>query len=88
MGSGHSLPQINLSVRGGTEGGSHKFAYAIRTAVNETTGKTSAELFSGRKLITLFQKLVMVSDGIDFAVGDIERLFEEARRNTKAKHEK
>ncbi|GFU09181.1 retrovirus-related Pol polyprotein from transposon 297 [Trichonephila clavipes] len=33
-----------------------------------------------------------ISDGIrrnaEFAVGDIERLFEEARRNTKAKHEK
>ncbi|GFT35444.1 uncharacterized protein TNCV_922611 [Trichonephila clavipes] len=36
----------------------------------------------GRKLITPFQKLVMVSDGTEFAVGDIERLFEEARRNT------
>ncbi|GFV14867.1 retrovirus-related Pol polyprotein from transposon 297 [Trichonephila clavipes] len=34
------------------------------------------------------RKLVMVSDGTEFAVGDIERLFEEARRNTKAKHEK
>ncbi|GFW27373.1 uncharacterized protein TNCV_590681 [Trichonephila clavipes] len=30
----------------------------------------------------------MVSDGTEFAVGDIERLFEEARRNTKIKHEK
>ncbi|GFY17945.1 uncharacterized protein TNCV_3384381 [Trichonephila clavipes] len=30
----------------------------------------------------------MVSDGTEFTVGDIERLFEEARRNTKAKHEK
>ncbi|GFY28950.1 hypothetical protein TNCV_4720781 [Trichonephila clavipes] len=30
----------------------------------------------------------MVSDGTEFAVGDIERLFEEARRNTKAKDEK
>ncbi|GFW58652.1 uncharacterized protein TNCV_1579841 [Trichonephila clavipes] len=29
----------------------------------------------------------MVSDGTEFAVGDIERLFEEARRNTKPKHE-
>ncbi|GFT65141.1 uncharacterized protein TNCV_698351 [Trichonephila clavipes] len=29
----------------------------------------------------------MVSDGTEFAVGDIERLFDEARRNTKAKHE-
>ncbi|GFV61235.1 uncharacterized protein TNCV_500271 [Trichonephila clavipes] len=65
-----------------------EFAYAIRTAVNETTGKTPAELFLGRKLITHFQKLVMVSDGTEFAVEDIERLFQEARRNTKAKHEK
>ncbi|GFT83731.1 uncharacterized protein TNCV_3891111 [Trichonephila clavipes] len=30
----------------------------------------------------------MVSDGTEFAVGDIERLFQEARRNTKTKHEK
>ncbi|GFW70189.1 retrovirus-related Pol polyprotein from transposon 17.6 [Trichonephila clavipes] len=65
-----------------------EFAYAIRTAVNETTGKTPAELFLGRKLITPFQKLVMVSDGMEFAVGDIERLFEEARWNTETKQEK
>ncbi|GFV06042.1 hypothetical protein TNCV_3143331 [Trichonephila clavipes] len=65
-----------------------EFAYAIRTAGNETTGKIPAELFLGRKFITPFQKLVMVSDGTEFAVGDIERLFEEARRNTKARHEK
>ncbi|GFV25802.1 uncharacterized protein TNCV_3867721 [Trichonephila clavipes] len=65
-----------------------EFAYAIRTAVNETTGKTPAELFLGRKLITPFQKLKMVSHGTEFAVGDIERLFEEARRNTETKHEK
>ncbi|GFS75553.1 uncharacterized protein TNCV_3425001 [Trichonephila clavipes] len=63
-----------------------EFAYAIRTAVNETTGKTPAELFLGRKLITPFQKLVMVSDGTELSVGDIERLFEEARRNTETKH--
>ncbi|GFU32755.1 uncharacterized protein TNCV_1294751 [Trichonephila clavipes] len=30
----------------------------------------------------------MVSDGKEFVVGDIERLFEETRRSTKAKHEK
>ncbi|GFT08628.1 uncharacterized protein TNCV_662001 [Trichonephila clavipes] len=29
----------------------------------------------------------MVSDGTEFAVGDIERLFEEARRKTETKHE-
>ncbi|GFV45593.1 uncharacterized protein TNCV_4176161 [Trichonephila clavipes] len=39
-------------------------------AVNETTGKTPAELFLGRKLITPFPKLVMVSDGTEFAVND------------------
>ncbi|GFV27162.1 hypothetical protein TNCV_927541 [Trichonephila clavipes] len=33
------------------------------------------------------RELVMVSDGTEFEVGDIERLFEEARRNTETKHE-
>ncbi|GFU14319.1 uncharacterized protein TNCV_3491301 [Trichonephila clavipes] len=66
----------------------HEFAYSIHTAVNEMAGKNPAELFLGRKLITPFQKLVMVLDGTKFAVGDIERLFDEARRNTKAKYEK
>ncbi|GFW29865.1 uncharacterized protein TNCV_3937321 [Trichonephila clavipes] len=65
-----------------------EFAYAIRTAVNETTEKNPAELFLGRNLITPFQKLVMVSDGTEFSVGDIDRLFDDARRNTKARHEK
>ncbi|GFW80038.1 uncharacterized protein TNCV_984471 [Trichonephila clavipes] len=65
-----------------------EFAYALRAAVNETTGKTPAEVFLGRKLITPFQKLVMLSDGTEFAIGDIEKLFEEARKNTKVKHEK
>ncbi|GFS83927.1 uncharacterized protein TNCV_2363581 [Trichonephila clavipes] len=65
-----------------------EFAYVLRTTVNETTGKTPAELFWGRKLITPFQKLVMVSEGTEFVVGDIEKLFEEARKNTKVKHEK
>ncbi|GFV82581.1 retrovirus-related Pol polyprotein from transposon 412 [Trichonephila clavipes] len=47
-----------------------EFANAICTAVNETTGKPPAELFLGRKLITPFQKLVMVSDRTEFAVND------------------
>ncbi|GFY00993.1 retrovirus-related Pol polyprotein from transposon 17.6 [Trichonephila clavipes] len=65
-----------------------EFDYAIRTAMNETMGRSYAELFLGRKLIAPFQKLVMVSDGTEFAVGDFERLFDEARQNTKPKHEK
>ncbi|GFY09769.1 hypothetical protein TNCV_3697311 [Trichonephila clavipes] len=32
--------------------------------------------------------ILMVSEGTEFAVGDIEKLFDEARRSTKAKHEK
>ncbi|GFW54027.1 uncharacterized protein TNCV_3828351 [Trichonephila clavipes] len=40
-----------------------------------------------QKLITPFQKLVMVSFGTEFPVGDDEILFHEAKRNTKAKHE-
>ncbi|GFW50954.1 retrovirus-related Pol polyprotein from transposon 17.6 [Trichonephila clavipes] len=65
-----------------------EFAYVLQTAVNGTTGNTSAELFLGRKLTTPFQKLVMVSDGAEFTMSDIEKLFEEARHNTKVKHEK
>ncbi|GFS66658.1 retrovirus-related Pol polyprotein from transposon opus [Trichonephila clavipes] len=57
-----------------------EFASAIRTAVNETTGKPPVELVLGQKLITPFQKLVMVLDGTEFAVRDIKRLFEEDER--------
>ncbi|GFU52679.1 uncharacterized protein TNCV_3893371 [Trichonephila clavipes] len=65
-----------------------EIAYAFRTTVSETTGKTPAGLFLARKLINLFQKLVMVSNGTEFTVGDIDRLFHDARRRTKVKHEK
>ncbi|GFW68236.1 uncharacterized protein TNCV_1881161 [Trichonephila clavipes] len=47
-----------------------EFAYDLRTTVNETTGKTPTELFLGRKFITPFQKLVMVSDGTEFTAND------------------
>ncbi|GFY09775.1 uncharacterized protein TNCV_3697371 [Trichonephila clavipes] len=57
------------------------------SAVKEARGKF-CRIVLGRKLITPFQKLVMVSEGTEFAVGDIEKLFDEARRSTKAKHEK
>ncbi|GFT45498.1 uncharacterized protein TNCV_3781371 [Trichonephila clavipes] len=63
-------------------------AYALRTAVHETTGKTPAELFLTRKLITPFQKLVMVTDGAEFAVGNIEKIFKKARQNIRNKHER
>ncbi|GFU25412.1 hypothetical protein TNCV_1488671 [Trichonephila clavipes] len=59
-----------------------------RTAVHETTGKTPAELFLGSKPIPSFQKLVMVLDGVELAVGNIEKIFKETRQNTRVKHEK
>ncbi|GFW43614.1 retrovirus-related Pol polyprotein from transposon 412 [Trichonephila clavipes] len=65
-----------------------EFVFTIRTAVHETTRKTLAGLFLGRKLITPVQKLVMVTDGAEFMCGNIEKLFEEARRNTKIQQEK
>ncbi|GFY01113.1 uncharacterized protein TNCV_5075801 [Trichonephila clavipes] len=51
-----------------------EFANALRRAVHATTGKTPAELFLSRKLITPFQKLVMVTDGAEFVVDNIEKL--------------
>ncbi|GFU52151.1 uncharacterized protein NPIL_149851 [Nephila pilipes] len=60
-----------------------EFAYAIRTAVHETTGKSPAELFFGRKLKPPFQKLVMITGGAELVCSNIEKLFELARRNTK-----
>ncbi|GFW24135.1 uncharacterized protein TNCV_4951791 [Trichonephila clavipes] len=65
-----------------------EFAYALRTEVHETTGKTPAELSLGRRVITPFQKSVMVTDGAEFVCGIIEKLFREARHDTRIQHEK
>ncbi|GFW07417.1 retrovirus-related Pol polyprotein from transposon 297 [Trichonephila clavipes] len=59
----------------------HEFSFALRTAVNETTGKTLAELFLGRKILTSFRKLINVTDGAEYVGGNIEKLFSEARQN-------
>ncbi|GFY32864.1 uncharacterized protein TNCV_4024881 [Trichonephila clavipes] len=59
----------------------HEFSFALRTAVNETTGKTPAELFLGRKIITPFRKLISVTDGAEYVGVNIEKLFDEARQN-------
>ncbi|GFW61089.1 hypothetical protein TNCV_4872991 [Trichonephila clavipes] len=58
----------------------HEFAFTVRTAVNETN-KTTAELFLGRKIITPFSKLINVTEDTKYVGRDIERLFDEARRN-------
>ncbi|GFW79474.1 retrovirus-related Pol polyprotein from transposon 412 [Trichonephila clavipes] len=63
----------------------HEFAFALRTAVNETTNKTPAELFLGRKIITPFSKLINVTEDTKYVGRNIERLFDEARRNMQKK---
>ncbi|GFV90650.1 uncharacterized protein TNCV_2223661 [Trichonephila clavipes] len=60
----------------------HEFSFALRTAVNETTGKTPVGLFLGRKIITPFHKLVRVTDGEEYVGGNIEKLFDENKRTT------
>ncbi|GFS47011.1 retrovirus-related Pol polyprotein from transposon opus [Trichonephila clavipes] len=64
----------------------HEFAFALRTAINETTNKTPAELFLGRKIITPFNKLINVTEDVKYVGSNIERLFDEARRNMQKKH--
>ncbi|GFT55822.1 transposon Tf2-8 polyprotein [Trichonephila clavipes] len=50
----------------------HEFAFALRTAVNETTNKTPAELFWGRKIITPFSKLINVTEDAKYVVLEIK----------------
>ncbi|GFV87226.1 uncharacterized protein TNCV_5114441 [Trichonephila clavipes] len=64
----------------------HEFAFALRTSVNETTGKNPAELFLGRKIITPFSKLINVTEGAEYVGGNIQKLFDEARQNMRKKH--
>ncbi|GFW55772.1 retrovirus-related Pol polyprotein from transposon opus [Trichonephila clavipes] len=64
----------------------HEFAFALRTAVNETTNKTPAESFLERKIITPFSKLINVTEDTKYVGRNIERLFDEARRNMRKKH--
>ncbi|GFT46263.1 uncharacterized protein TNCV_3126381 [Trichonephila clavipes] len=64
----------------------HEFAFALRTSVNETTNKTPAELFLGRKIITPFSKLINVTEGVDYVGRNIKKLFDEARQNRRKQH--
>ncbi|GFX10532.1 uncharacterized protein TNCV_2583541 [Trichonephila clavipes] len=63
----------------------HEFAFALRISVNETTSRTPAELFLGRK-ITPFSKLINVTEGAEHVGRNIEKLFVEARQNMRKQH--
>ncbi|GFV45730.1 uncharacterized protein TNCV_1388801 [Trichonephila clavipes] len=64
----------------------HEFAFALRTSVNETTNKTPAELFLGRKIITPFIKLINDTEGAEYVRRNIQKLFIEARQNMRRQH--
>ncbi|GFX71334.1 retrovirus-related Pol polyprotein from transposon 412 [Trichonephila clavipes] len=64
----------------------HEFAFALRTSVNTTTNKTPSELFLGRKIITPFSKLINVTEGAEYVIRNIEKLFVEARQNMRKQH--
>ncbi|GFW64427.1 hypothetical protein TNCV_812621 [Trichonephila clavipes] len=55
----------------------HEFSFALLTVVNETTGKTPAELILGCKNITPSHKLVRVTEGAKYVGGNIEKSFDE-----------
>ncbi|GFV20268.1 uncharacterized protein TNCV_989301 [Trichonephila clavipes] len=65
----------------------HEFAFALCTSVNETTNKTPAELFLGRKIITPFSKLINVTEGAEYVGRNIEKLFDEARQNRRKQNQ-
>ncbi|GFY18215.1 hypothetical protein TNCV_2046211 [Trichonephila clavipes] len=51
-----------------------EFAYALRTWFMRPRGKPQQSYFFGRKLITPFDKLVMVKEGAEFVVDSIEKV--------------
>ncbi|GFT77773.1 uncharacterized protein TNCV_7921 [Trichonephila clavipes] len=63
-----------------------EFAFALHTSENETINKTPAELFLGRKVITHFSKLINVTEGAEYVGRNIEKLFDETRRNRRKPH--
>ncbi|KFM63797.1 Retrovirus-related Pol polyprotein from transposon 297, partial [Stegodyphus mimosarum] len=58
-----------------------EFAFALRTAKHETTKKSPAELFLGRKIMTPLDKLFYVKDRApEFQIGEIEKMLKEAEK--------
>ncbi|GFX52351.1 uncharacterized protein TNCV_4323691 [Trichonephila clavipes] len=60
----------------------HEFSFALRTSVNEMTGKTPAELFLGRKIITPYSKLINVTESAEYVGGNMEKFFDETRKRS------
>lgn len=58
-----------------------EFTYALRTAQHDSTGKTPAEVFLGRKLMTPLDRMFFVQQReAEFQMKDIEQLLHETRK--------
>ncbi|GFT07117.1 hypothetical protein TNCV_1416251 [Trichonephila clavipes] len=68
MASGHSLPQINLSVQGGTQGGSHKLSVPadIIRGWDLFIQLTSRKWIVGVELAFLSKEALLSNDGAAF----------------------
>ena len=57
------------------------FAFALKTAVHDSIDKTLAELFLGRKILTSFDRLVLIpGKDCQFACTDVDKLVKEAQQ--------
>ncbi|GFW84344.1 hypothetical protein TNCV_1132131 [Trichonephila clavipes] len=63
----------------------NQFAYALRSAIHETTGKTTAELFLGRNPISEVGESVV---GSDLVYRNVLQLLEEIKQYTKVQQRK
>ncbi|GFW85259.1 uncharacterized protein TNCV_3249991 [Trichonephila clavipes] len=63
-----------------------ELGHIYRYLENPEDGSVKATVCEGRKIITLFCKLVLVTDGAEYVGGNIEKLFDEARQNMQRQH--
>ena len=63
------------------------FAFALRSSVHDSTGKTLAELFLSRTILTPLQRLVLVPENKGSLIcQDVERAIKEAQANFRKSH--
>ena len=64
-----------------------QFAFALRSSVLDSTGKTPAELFLGRNILMPLQRLVLVPENkCSFMCQDVDRAIKEAQANLRKSH--
>ncbi|GFU08756.1 hypothetical protein TNCV_991101 [Trichonephila clavipes] len=63
-----------------------ELTHIYRYLENLEDGSVNANVCEGRKIITPFRKLVLVTDGAEYVGGNIEKLFDEVRQNMQRQH--